>query len=215
VTVTGPPALIWLWNSGIAEPEDPTTLPNRTAIKRVFEADCDWRDLHGAFTGPHDIGGTYGLVGGNENTTFNAIFFSNIHDDVTAYHIVKDRLPRIHLNQGNMLAGSGMENNLGPVMIKNAINQAAILHTPHRREYVGKLSLRAEFHFNAIEVEFRALDQDQSSRLKEDDLAAQFGADRAACPGHGNRLTCQIMTNPLHVQLHRRTAEQILKIDRP
>ena len=35
VTVTGPPLVIWLWNSGITEPDEPSTLPKRTIAKRV------------------------------------------------------------------------------------------------------------------------------------------------------------------------------------
>ncbi len=35
VTVTGPPAAIWRWNSGTTEPLEPSTLPKRTMLKRV------------------------------------------------------------------------------------------------------------------------------------------------------------------------------------
>jgi hypothetical protein len=35
VTVTGPPAAIWLRKIGITEPDEPSTLPNRTVVKRV------------------------------------------------------------------------------------------------------------------------------------------------------------------------------------
>ena len=35
VTVTGPPAAIWLWKRGITLPLDPSTLPNRTAMNSV------------------------------------------------------------------------------------------------------------------------------------------------------------------------------------
>ena len=35
VTVTGPPLAIWRRKIGITLPEEPSTLPNRTATKRV------------------------------------------------------------------------------------------------------------------------------------------------------------------------------------
>ena len=35
VTVTGPPAAIWRRKIGTTEPEDPSTLPKRTAQKAV------------------------------------------------------------------------------------------------------------------------------------------------------------------------------------
>ena len=35
VTVTGPPAAIWRWKIGTTEPEEPSTLPNRTAVNAV------------------------------------------------------------------------------------------------------------------------------------------------------------------------------------
>src|SRR6185295_4510159 len=49
VTRTGPPRSIWRRKIGITEPDEPSTLPNRTATKRVFtsaraELDRDVRD---------------------------------------------------------------------------------------------------------------------------------------------------------------------------
>ena len=35
VTVTGPPRLIWSWNSGTTEPDEPSTLPKRTMVNTV------------------------------------------------------------------------------------------------------------------------------------------------------------------------------------
>ena len=35
VTVTGPPAAIWRRKIGTTEPDEPSTLPNRTAVKAV------------------------------------------------------------------------------------------------------------------------------------------------------------------------------------
>ena len=35
VTVTGPPAAIWRRKIGTTEPDEPSTLPNRTVTKRV------------------------------------------------------------------------------------------------------------------------------------------------------------------------------------
>ena len=35
VTVSGPPAASWRWNSGTTDPVEPSTLPKRTVTKRV------------------------------------------------------------------------------------------------------------------------------------------------------------------------------------
>ena len=35
VTVTGPPAAIWRRKIGTTEPDEPSTLPNRTAVNAV------------------------------------------------------------------------------------------------------------------------------------------------------------------------------------
>ena len=40
VTVTGPPSRIWRRNVGITEPDEPSTLPKRTAMKRVPGRSC-------------------------------------------------------------------------------------------------------------------------------------------------------------------------------
>ena len=37
VTVRGPPAAIWRWNTGMTLPFEPSTLPKRTAEKMVFD----------------------------------------------------------------------------------------------------------------------------------------------------------------------------------
>src|SRR5579859_6343400 len=40
VTVKGPPAASWRWNSGTTEPVEPSTLPKRTVTKQVEPSDA-------------------------------------------------------------------------------------------------------------------------------------------------------------------------------
>lgn len=49
VTVSGPPDLICLWNNGITDPDEPSTLPNRTTKVSLNSADAETlrRDLFG------------------------------------------------------------------------------------------------------------------------------------------------------------------------
>jgi hypothetical protein len=58
--VTGPPRRICSWNSGTTEPEEASTLPNRTMQKRVVPGTLLQRlqhQLREALGRPHDIGG--------------------------------------------------------------------------------------------------------------------------------------------------------------
>ncbi len=43
MTVTGPPAAIWLRNFGMTLPVEPSTLPKRTATKRVRPPPSPWQ----------------------------------------------------------------------------------------------------------------------------------------------------------------------------
>ena len=75
VTVIGPPRAICSLNFGITLPDEPSTLPKRTAMKRVpgCSAASDDTTISAArLRGAHHVGRVDGLVGGDQHEALGA-----------------------------------------------------------------------------------------------------------------------------------------------
>ena len=104
----------------MTDPEDPTTLPNRTAMKRVPPS-CKvvQEQFRHPFACPHDVRRSDGLVRGNKDESFRLMPAGHFHDDATADDVVEHRLPGIFFQHGHMLVSRRMKNDLGTVRLKN------------------------------------------------------------------------------------------------
>src|SRR3954464_594859 len=121
VTVTGPPAAIWRLKIGPTDPDEPSTLPKRTVVKRVWSK---WRCaastahsasvFHPAPTPPADpplSGGTstqrrahrrprrHRLVGGHEHEALGTRLARGGRDDARGHGVVAHGLDRVLLHE--------------------------------------------------------------------------------------------------------------------
>src|SRR6476620_1039577 len=101
VTRTGPPRSICLRKIGITEPDEPSTLPKRTATKRVSTSGCSANDsmIHSqtAFDWPMMFFG-----------------FAAAYKHARGEHVVRDRLQRVRLEHADVLVRSRVEEHLWP-----------------------------------------------------------------------------------------------------
>ncbi|MNO46132.1 hypothetical protein D3C76_364150 [compost metagenome] len=102
------------------------------------------------------------------------------------------------------------------------------VHLPgtHHVQHLGLVAYRAEdrdqlhgqafadnallqFTGNGVQVEFAVLEQQQGAWRLPEDLAAQFGADRAAGTGHHHRLVDDAVLQQVALRRHRVAAQQV------
>ena len=146
VTVTGPPAAICCSNSGKALPLLPSTLPNRTAIKRVPLSLQPLHDQLGHALGhAHDVGWVDRLVGGDQNEIIDPVLPGQQGNVIGAENIIGDGLEAIPLHHGNMLIGCGMEHRLRPIGRKHFPQQSHILDVANHRNVVQLRKLARKF----------------------------------------------------------------------
>src|SRR5207244_11113613 len=65
--------------------------------------------------GAHDAGGIHGFIGGDEDEAFATGVGGGVQKVEQAKHIVADGLVHVGLHDGDMLVGSGVEDNLNAV----------------------------------------------------------------------------------------------------
>ena len=165
------------------------------------------------FRGPHDVGRPHRLVGGDQDEALDPVADDRLDQQLAGEDIVVHRLPGVVLDQGHMLVGGGMEDDLRPVAAEDHVEQAHVLDLAEHRHGIGDLVFMEQFHLDGVEVFLAAVEQDQPGRGEADDLAAQFGADRAAGPGDEDRLAPQGVADSGLVEGHLLPAEQILVRD--
>src|SRR6476659_6545784 len=106
VTVTGPPRSIWRRKIGITLPDEPSTLPNRTATKRVETSSREPYacTIHSptAFDCPSRF---FGCAALSVDTSTNRCLEldGDVGERPSCEHVVAHRLERVRLEQRHVL----------------------------------------------------------------------------------------------------------------
>ncbi len=115
VTVTGPPFSICERKIGTTEPDEPSTLPNRTETNRVVE----WRwpaaaTIHSAIAleAPITVCGLTALSVETRTNRLAPDDGGRLGRDLRRHRVVANRLERIHLHQADVLVGGGVEDDV-------------------------------------------------------------------------------------------------------
>ena len=118
VTVTGPPRSIWRRKIGITEPDEPSTLPKRTATKLrldVVARSANDSTIHSqtAFDWPSRFFGFAALSVeiSTKRSTPNSTATSAI--DARREHVVRDRLQRVRLEHRTCLYAAAWKTTFG------------------------------------------------------------------------------------------------------
>ena len=123
VTVTGPPRSIWRRKIGITEPDEPSTLPKRTATKRVLTSSRRANDstIHSqtAFDWPSRFLGFAALSVEMRTKRSTPNSTDDLRDHPRREHVVGHRLQRVGLEHRDVLVGGGVEDDLGRVALED------------------------------------------------------------------------------------------------
>ena len=153
VTVTGPPASICLRKIGTTLPEEPRTLPKRTATKRVsrveegqvrgsgFRAirsdDPDTLNPEPSFSDctynsatrlrrPHHARRIHRFVRADHHKRLRFELKRRVGDDLRAEDVVLDRFAGIVLHHRHVLVGGAMEDDLGVMGVEDLCDAAGV-----------------------------------------------------------------------------------------
>ncbi len=115
VTVTGPPFSICERKIGTTEPDEPSTLPNRTETNRVVE----WRwpaaaMIHSAIAleAPMTVCGLTALSVETRTKRLAPDSGGGLGGHLRRDRVVANGLERIHLHQADVLVGGGVEDDV-------------------------------------------------------------------------------------------------------
>ena len=200
----------------MTDPEDPTTLPNRTAMKRVpATLQGVQEQFRHPFARPHDVRRPYSLVRGNEDEPFRLMPAGHFHDDTTADDVVEHRLPGILFEHGNMFVRRSMKNDLGTVRLKDRCHQCFILDPAQYRPASIAAELIVKLHLDVKQVCLVGIHENQHPRSEANDLPAQLGPDRSSATADQDDFTVEIPPDFPHVELNGRAPQEIFIIDIP
>src|SRR6478672_681772 len=168
VTVTGPPRSICLRKIGITEPDEPSTLPKRTATNRVSTSGC------------------------NENDSIDAELDGDLRDRARRKHVVRHRLQRVRLEHADVLVRGRVEQNLRPVALEHLAHLGAVAAVCEHGDRGGEVSLVDELTLDLEERRLALVDQHDPRRTEPRQLAAELRADRAAGAGDEHGLVLHV-----------------------
>ena len=135
----------------------------------------------------HDVGRIDRLVGRDHHAGRRAGRQRRIGDVAGAEQVGLDRLQRIRLDQRHVLQRRGMEDDVRLELLEHQIDARAVAHVDDAGFDAHRFEFLAQLHVERIEVELRAVGDDQPARRQQRDLPAQFRTDRAAGAGHQHR----------------------------
>jgi len=124
--------------------------------------------------------------------------------------VVLDRLENVRFHEGDMLVGSGMIDNLWPILTQDVVQAGAILNAPNLRI---EADLRERLAHFAINFEQRGLGDfksDNPGGVKASDLPAELGADGSCCAGDEYDFAFERATNLVFFKVYRGPTQQIL-----
>src|SRR3954468_14301890 len=186
VTVTGPPSAIWRRKIGTTEPDEPSTLPNRTVAKHVCVKRCAAAPtahpppLDG-FPGdplrpPHPRRRLAGLVGRDEHDPRDARLARHARHQARRERVVAHRLDRVELHQRDVLVRRRVEDDRRSVLGEDLAHPLALLAVSEHRGEHGRMDVAVvlELALDAEEVLLGVVDQDEPPRCDARDLAAQL-----------------------------------------
>ena len=216
VTVTGPPAAIWRRKIGTTEPEEPSTLPNRTVAYRVagcLAAAASTAHSASALEAPITVAGLTAL---SVETSTNVP--TPVSPAIRATSRVASALLRIASTGfcsiiADVLVGGGVEDDRGAVLGEHLPHPLLLLAVGQHRDRGADVAVLLELADDLEQVVLGVVHQHQSPRAHPRDLAAQLGADRAAGAGDQHDLAGQVGADPLELLADRLAAEHVLDAD--
>src|SRR4029079_10929560 len=103
---------------------------------------------------------------------FNSISACSIGGDVRTDAVVLQRFGRIQFHKRNVFVGSGMEQDLGPMLLQHVAEPTSISDIPDNRAYMKRKPSVFEFFMNVIQTVFVTLIEQEGPRFQQTDLTS-------------------------------------------
>ena len=218
VTVTGPPRAIWRRKIGITEPDEPRTLPNRTATNRVSTPSRlpHASTIHSreGLRLPHHCLRVRGLVGRDEHEPLRAVLDRGVREDACRERVVADGLERVRLHHRDVLVGRRMEDDARAVLVEHLPQLRRVLHVADHRGRGEEAAVADELPLDLEQRGLGVVEEHELRRCDPGDLAAELRSDRAARARDEHHLACQVARDRSEVDLDRLAPENVLDLDR-
>jgi hypothetical protein len=163
-----------------------------------------------ALGGAHNVRGPNSLVRGDHDEVLDPVLCCGHSHVIGPEDVVLDRLENVRFHEGDMLVGSGMIDNLWPILTQDVVQAGAILNAPNLRM---EGNLRESLAHFAIDFEQRGLGDfksDNPGRVKACDLSAKFGTDGSRRAGNEDDFAFERATNLVFFKAYRGPSQEIL-----
>ncbi|MNZ53187.1 hypothetical protein D3C78_710580 [compost metagenome] len=161
----------------------------------------------------HHVGRAHRLVGGNQHEVAHPGAQRGLRGMQGAHGVVQHALGDVVLDHRHMLVGGGVIDGVDPPGTHHIQHPRGVAHRAEDRHQAQLELLLADallqLDLDAVQVEFRMLEEDQRGRLARQDLPAQLGTDRTTGAGHHHHLAADAALEQLALRFHRVAAEQV------
>ena len=170
-------------------------------------------ELGEAFARAVNAGGTHGLVRGDHDEPAGAVFTGQFGNGARADDVVLDDLFRVGLDEVHVLVGSGVEDDMRPVFLKNVADALRIpdIRNDRRHRHIRKPV--SALQMDVVDALFPPAQKDELPGREPADLTAEFRADGPARAGHQNGLIFEIGGNLVQVDVDFVPAEEVLDLE--
>ena len=216
VTVTGPPRSICRRKIGITLPDEPSTLPNRTATKRVETSSREpyaWT-IHSpiAFDWPSRFFGCAALSVETSTKRFVSNSTATSASVLVGEDVVAHRLERVRLEQRHVLVRGSVEDDVRTELLEDLADLGAVADVREHGQRGREAALADELALDLEQRRLGVVDEDDPPRADARDLTAELGADRPARARDEHGLAREVAGDLVEIDLDRLAAEDVLDL---
>jgi hypothetical protein len=182
--------------------------PNCCARHVVVAADADHDVLSRPLGSAHHRAGVGGLVGRQVYEALAAVLGSGLGEPPRAQDVGFGRLPRVSLEDGHVLVGGRVEDNVGPGLLEQGDRPVAVAQVEQDgfgagRQWPGR---------HVVEERLVAVEEQQATWLVAGHLAGDLAADRTTGAGHEHGDAAEVIADALGVHWRRLAAEEVAEV---
>lgn len=175
--------------------------------------DFEQYEFGDAFGRTHDAGGIDGFVAGDEHEAFAVVAVGTFHDVLSAEDVILDGFFGLQLHEGHVLMGGGVEDDGGPVAGEDALQALLVAHVADDGDIVFARVFGEQLLVDLVDAVLAASEQNELLGSGEGYLAAELGADGAACAGDEDSAALQVGGDFLQVELDGFAPQEVFKRD--
>ena len=191
------------------------------ASQHVPEADCsilcrrylgEHLDDHLAdsLRSSHYIRRTDRLVCRDQNHLLHMELIRGACHIICTEHIVLDCLVRAVLHKRNVLVSRRVVYDIRMVCLENILDALLITHRCDQRLQIEFRIILLQFKLYIISIVFIDINNDQLFRIMKRHLTADLASDGTASAGHNDHFAGDVISDLLHMKIHRLSSKEIL-----